>query len=273
MGGYRPHRRGDPMTDQRARSGTEDTYWLAGQHAVAAALRTGRVLSLGLMRGSRGLEDLAETAARGGVRVERLDRQEVQRRGGPQAQGCVALVRRRPGQSVAALVERTAAHPTSLLVALDHIQDPQNLGAIARSAECAGADGLLLPSHRACPVTAAAERVAAGAFDYLPWAVAPNLAQALDVCRRAGYWIFGLSMDGESVLGSSSLTAKTVLVVGAEGAGIGSLVRRHCDQIVRLPLFGRIESLNASVAVGIALYNWCQRFGQTNTLTSQSVYD
>lgn len=262
------------MSDQRARNhGAEDTYWLAGHHAVRAALRTGRVVSLGLARGGRGLEELAEVAMRSGVRVERWERQEIERRGGPQAQGCVALVRRRPGVSVATLVDRAAAHPASLLVVVDHIQDPQNLGAIARSAECAGADGLLLPSHRACPVTAAAERVAAGAFDFLPWAAAPNLAQALDVCRRAGYWIFGLSMDGETVLGASSLTAKTVLVVGAEGVGIGSLVRRHCDQLVRLPLFGRIESLNASVAVGIALYNWCQRFGQMNTLTSQSVYD
>ncbi len=245
--------------DRRRPDDAPATYWLGGRQAVRAALSSHRVISLALLADGHGLGPLAAIAARDGLAVETLTRDELVRRAGPESQGCAALVRRlRP-----APLDRILHGPDrreSLVVALDHIQDPQNLGAIARTAECAGASGLVLPSRRAARVTPAAERAAAGAFDFLPFAEVPNLPQALVRCKDEGYWVFGLSADGQAVPAREVLGPRSVVVVGAEGQGLSALVRQRCDQVLRLPLLGRTESLNASVAAGIVLYGWSERY-------------
>lgn len=231
-------------------------YWLGGRHNAAAALRSGRAHRLAVAEGARGLERLLELAAAAGVPVQRLPSGALRALAGPEAQGCAALVQ--PLKPLP-LEQLLGEQPPALLVACDHLQDPHNLGAVARTLEAAGGAGLILPLRRACPVTPAAERAAAGAFDFLPWAAVHNLAQALDHCRRAGFWVFGADPDAAPAWGDEAgidWAPRSVLVVGSEGRGLAPLSRRHCDRLVALPLLGRGESLNASVAAGILVYDW-----------------
>lgn len=164
--------------------------------------------------------------------------------------------------SYADLDDLVASATSSLIVALDHISDPQNLGAIARSAAAFGADGLLLPQRRSAPVTAAAWRASAGALARLPVARVGNLATALTDLSKRGYFAVGL--DGASDTGISDMSealvgGPLVLVIGSEGSGLAQLTAQRCDLVVRIPMQVGTESLNASVAAGIALYEVTRR--------------
>ena len=140
------------------------------------------------------------------------------------------------------------------LLVLDGIQDPHNLGALIRSAACAGADAVIIPKDRACGVTGAAEKASAGAVETLPVAQVTNVAQALEMLKKAGYWVYGLAGEAARPLYEISFSGNVALVVGAEGEGIRPLVRRQCDVLMSIPLHGGVGSLNASVAGGIALF-------------------
>jgi 23S rRNA (guanosine2251-2'-O)-methyltransferase len=144
------------------------------------------------------------------------------------------------------------AGPDPLLVALDEVQDPQNLGAIARTAECAGATGLVVLERRSAEVTPAAVKASAGATEHLPIARVTNLADFLDAAKRAGCWAYGA--EGGTATPYDSPDYGGVLVLGAEGRGLRPKVRAHCDVLVSLPLEGRIESLNVSAAAAVLLY-------------------
>ena len=146
------------------------------------------------------------------------------------------------------------ARDRPLIVALDEITDPQNLGAVARSAECAGADGLVIPRHRSAVVTAAVCKASAGAVEHLPIAVVPNLADWLTRAQRPGLWCWAAAAEGTQRHTDVDLSDGAVLVIGAEGRGVRPRVRASCDGLVRIPLRGRIGSLNASVAAAVLLY-------------------
>ncbi|MGH9466766.1 MAG: 23S rRNA (guanosine(2251)-2'-O)-methyltransferase RlmB, partial [Terriglobales bacterium] len=152
------------------------------------------------------------------------------------------------------LEDLLADAPARLLVACDGIEDPHNLGAIVRSACAAGVDGMVLPARRSAGLTEAVERVSAGALEHVRVAQAGNLAQALERCKRAGWWIVGLDGGGETLLWQHDFRPPTVLVVGAEERGLRALTRQLCDARVRIPLAPGVASLNASVAAGIALF-------------------
>jgi 23S rRNA (guanosine2251-2'-O)-methyltransferase len=141
-----------------------------------------------------------------------------------------------------------------VIVACDHITDPHNLGAIIRSAAAFGAVGILLPQRRSAHVTAAVWKASAGAAAHLPVAQVTNLNQALVACAKAGFTVIGLAGDGDAVIAEAPTDEPIVLVVGAEDTGLSRLVREHCDVVARIPMSDTIESLNASVAVGVALY-------------------
>jgi 23S rRNA (guanosine2251-2'-O)-methyltransferase len=141
-----------------------------------------------------------------------------------------------------------------LLVALDGVTDPQNLGSIIRSAEVLGAGGLVLPRDRSASVTPAAVRASAGASAHLPVAQVVNLARALEDLKRDGYWVVGLDVSGSMQFQELPPLERAVLVVGSEGQGARALTLRGCDFVVRLATSGRVESLNAAVAAGIGLY-------------------
>jgi 23S rRNA (guanosine2251-2'-O)-methyltransferase len=141
-----------------------------------------------------------------------------------------------------------------MLLVLDGIQDPQNLGSISRTAEAAGVAGVLIPRHRSAEVTPAVAKASAGAVEHLRIAMVGSLAQAIDRLKQEGYWTIGLAGDADTEYAGARYGGKLALVVGSEGEGLHRLVRERCDQLVRLPMLGRVSSLNAAVAASIVLY-------------------
>lgn len=139
------------------------------------------------------------------------------------------------------------------LVILDSLEDPHNLGSIIRTANGAGVDGVIIPKHRAVPLTYTVAKVAAGALEYVPVAQVVNLTQTIQTLKDRGYWIFGADMDGQKFY-EADLKGPVCLVIGGEGKGIGQLVKKHCDVILSIPLEGEITSLNAGVASAILMY-------------------
>ena len=253
---------------------------VVGRQPVRELLRSEQPVTEVLLAGGREaspvLDEIERLAAARGVRLRRLDVSggsdapggsdgpggsdaggELERiAGGLVHQGVAALAPTLPTVTPDALVDRAqAAGEPPLLVALDHVTDPHNLGSIARSAEAVGAHGLVLPERRAAGVTAAAEKAAAGAFAHLPLATVANLNRALAALGERGVWSLGLDGDADTELADHPLvTEPCVLVVGAEGGGLSRLTRERCDALVRLAMRGRVGSLNASVAAGVALY-------------------
>ena len=147
-----------------------------------------------------------------------------------------------------------AAAERPLLAALDQVTDPRNLGAVIRTAEGAGATGVVVPAHGSAMVTPAVARASAGAVEHLPVAVVPNLARYLNEIKRNDLWIYAAAADGEQSLWQADLTGGLALVFGAEGKGVRPLVRRACDATISIPLAGNVESLNVSVAAALLLY-------------------
>jgi 23S rRNA (guanosine2251-2'-O)-methyltransferase len=147
-----------------------------------------------------------------------------------------------------------AAAERPLLAALDQVTDPRNLGAVVRSAEGAGATGVVVPAHGAALVTPAVARASAGAVEHLPVAVVPNLARYLNEIKRGDLWIYAASAEAEQDMWQADMSGGLALVFGAEGKGVRPLVRRACDGTISIPLAGRVESLNVSVAAALLLY-------------------
>jgi 23S rRNA (guanosine2251-2'-O)-methyltransferase len=171
-------------------------------------------------------------------------------------QGVIAIA---PPFPYASLHEILARRPTDarprLIVVLDHLTDPHNVGAIVRTAEAAGADGVVLPSRRSAGINATVRKAAAGAAAHLPIARVSNIAEAIRVMKKAGIWVAGADVDPRAVdLARADLNRDLALVIGAEGSGLSELVKRECDYLVRLPMRGRVASLNASVAAAILIY-------------------
>lgn len=152
------------------------------------------------------------------------------------------------------LATTSASAASGFLLVLDAIQDPHNLGALIRSAACAGVNGVIIPKDRACGVTAAAEKTSAGAVETVPIAMVTNIAQTLETLKKSGYWVYGLDGAARQSVYANNFSGHVVLVVGGEGEGIRPLVRKQCDVVMSIPQYGGVNSLNASVAGGIALF-------------------
>lgn len=228
---------------------------LYGRNGVAEALRGRRRLhrlfiAEGVQQDDR-IRDLAATAAAAGVPVENVPRQALSdTTAGANHQG-VGLD---AGPYVYVDVD-DVLEATGTLLVLDHLQDPQNIGTLIRAAEAAGAAGIVIPQDRSGSVTPAVVNASAGAVELLPVAQVPNLVQVLERAKSAGRWVIGLEDDERSVdLFTGDLPLPAVLVVGAEGPGIGPNLRRHCDVLTVIPMAGRVASLNASTAGSIALF-------------------
>ena len=149
-----------------------------------------------------------------------------------------------------------------ILILLDGLEDVRNLGAIVRTAECAGAAAVLLPKHKSPPVTAAAMKTAAGAFAYLPVCQTGNIRQTLEGLKEKGFWVVGADMDGESLYYDADLKGPLVIVMGAEGKGVSPLTRKLCDFCVRIPMKGKVSSLNVSVAAALLIYEAAKQRGE-----------
>lgn len=237
-----------------------DSRLAAGIHPVRELLRAGGpVTEILLARaGERGVvAGILDLAADAGVPVRRVSDEQLDALTPDVAhQGIAARAPAFPYRRLSPLLDRLEdADEPPLIVALDHLTDPRNVGAIARSAEAAGAHAMLLPGRRAAGVTTVTESAAAGALAHLPVVRETNLATALRTCRDAGLWIVGLAASGDvDVHDCELLSEPLVVVVGEEGAGMARLSRQLCDQTVAVPLRGRVESLNASVAAAVVLF-------------------
>jgi 23S rRNA (guanosine2251-2'-O)-methyltransferase len=235
---------------------TEVVY---GLHAVRALLtrHPERVARVYLQHGRQDaraaeIENLARAAGR---LVERVDARQLQARLGEAVhQGIVAEVAPLAAWSEAELLAAITKSADPLLLALDGVQDPHNLGACLRTADACGVLALIVPRDRAAPLNATARKVAAGAAETTPVVTVTNLARTLGLLKGAGLWIAGADAAAPQQAHQIDLTGPRVLVMGAEGAGLRQLTRRHCDWLVRLPSLGSVESLNVSVAAGMLLY-------------------
>lgn len=241
---------------------------LAGRNSVYEALRAGRrrVQRILVARGAqeRGtLADLLAEAATQRVTVEQVDRGQLDRVAGDlHHQGVVAEATPYPYAEVADLLrlaQRRSEPP--LLLALDAVQDPQNVGTLLRTAEVVGAHGVLLPGRRAAQITPAVSRASAGAVEHLLIAQVTNLVRALDELKEAGLWVVGVEAHPDaSDIAHVNLNMPLALVLGSEGSGMHRLVAEHCDLLVQLPMRGQISSLNVAVAGSILLYQaWLAR--------------
>ena len=237
---------------------------LYGRQAVREALRAGRREPIRLLvaQGVRETEHIAEIvslAAAVGCPVLRVERRDLNRLGAKH-QGVALEASPYPNSDLAtilALAERRAEPP--LLVLLDHLEDPRNVGALLRTAEAAGAHGVVFPSRRAAAITPVACEASAGAVEHLLVARVTNLARTLAELKQSGLWVAGLEALPEAQpYDSVDLSGPLVLAVGGEGQGLSRLVREHCDWLLRLPMRGDVGSLNASVAGSIVLY-WVLR--------------
>ena len=226
-----------------------------GINPVVEALRAGRVRAIRVSaRGDKRVEEIFALARQAGVRVERVEAEALERaaRGGVH-QGVVAELEPRKDHSVAELVAAAAPEPP-LLVVLDGIEDPHNIGAVLRSVDAAGAHGVVRQARHAAPLDGVAMKASAGAAASVRIATVVNIARAVEELKAAGVWTVGLAGDAPERYDEVDLTLPTALVVGAEGTGLRRLVRERCDRLASIPMRGAVGSLNVSVAAGVTLF-------------------
>jgi len=225
-----------------------------GINPVAEALRAGRIKALRVGdRGGTRVAELVRAAERAGVGVRRVSTTDLDRaaRGGVH-QGVIAELREADALDVSDLVASARGAP--LIVVLDGIEDPHNVGAILRTVDAAGGDGVIRQSRHAAPLDGAAAKASAGAVSHVKIAEVVNIARALEELKDAGVWTVGLAGDAPKRYDEVDLKLPTALVLGHEGDGLRRLVRERCDWLVSIPLLGQVQSLNVSVAAGIALF-------------------
>jgi 23S rRNA (guanosine2251-2'-O)-methyltransferase len=233
---------------------------LFGFHAVLARVRidpesiTELLVAAG--RHDARMQDLLDRAASAGVAHRSVPAEHLDRVAGTHHQGVVAFVSRAPSRVVLddVLGAAEAAGDPPLLLVLDEVQDPHNLGACLRNADALGAHAVVVPKDRAAGLTPAVVKVASGAAETVPLVTVTNLARTLDDLKARGIWVYGADADGEVALFDADLRGPLAWVLGAEGRGLRRLTRETCDARVRIPRFGTVASLNVSVAAGICLY-------------------
>lgn len=232
---------------------------IEGRNAVLEALRAGRPLDKVYIASGNtdaGLSRIAAMAREAGAVVVMADRHRLDQMAVSNAhQGVIAIAAAHEYATLEELLERAeAAGEPPLLVILDEVADPHNLGAVLRTAECAGAHGIIIPKRRSAGLGAVVAKASAGAVEYLPVARVPNLTAAIEALKSRGIWIYGTAADAPADLYHTDLSGPAAIVIGSEGNGMGRLVAESCDYLVSIPMRGHINSLNASAAAAILLY-------------------
>lgn len=256
-------RRGGHPRDSRRRPGkggevqTTSENIVVGRHAVMSALSEVPEIAqrLYLLSGGKGLEELTQLARSVGVVVESEGRPALDvRSGGVMHQGAVLTIRGFPYTTMEDALAAELAQESSLVLVLDGVEDPRNLGAAARAAHAFGAGTVIIPKDRAAGVTAAGHKAAAGALFRLRVVKADNLRRALDEMKEAGFWIYGAEADGEAAPWEVDLKGRTCLVIGGEDRGVRRLTREACDGVLAIPMTVTDVSLNAADAATVLLY-------------------
>ena len=253
------HRRFDRRRPEPAQVLEENENQLEGRNALTEALRSGRTIDKVFIAAGdtdNALQRLAAQAKEAGAVVVPVDRRKLDAMSTTRAhQGVIALAAAREYFSVDDLLEEAASRgETPLLVICDELSDPHNLGAILRSAECAGAHGVIIPKRRSVGLTAVVAKASAGAVEYMKVAKVTNINATIQELKDKGVWIFGTAAEGSIPMYQADLTIPAAIVIGSEGDGMSRLVRQNCDVTVHIPMKGRITSLNASAAASILLY-------------------
>lgn len=255
------NRRVDTMPKQET-DRPENENMIIGRNPVREALKSGQTIDTVYVTESSGLGEIRRLAKESGAVVKVVTEQKLsQMAGNGVHQGVVAFGACADYVTVEDLLKISADKGTDpFIIICDEIEDPHNLGAIIRTAEAAGADGIIIPKRRSAMLTPTVHKTSAGAASWLPVARVPNLAAAAEKLKKAGVWIYGTDMSG-SLYSGVSFDGAVALVIGSEGFGMSRLMREKCDFLVRLPMMGKITSLNASVAAGIFMYEVVRQRG------------
>ena len=232
---------------------------IEGRNAVIEALRAGTAIDkIYLAKGDTdsALGHIANTARANGVVVVNADRRKLDEMSRTHAhQGVIAVAAVRAYASIEDIFQRAEERREAPLIVLcDELSDPHNLGAVIRTAECAGAHGVVIPKRRSAGLTAIVAKTSAGAVSHIPVARVPNLTALMKELQKRGVWIFGAEMNGNTSLYEADLKGPAAIVIGSEGSGMSRLVAETCDFTVSIPMKGKINSLNASAAAAILLY-------------------
>ena len=232
---------------------------LEGRNALQEALKSGRTVDkvfIAAGETDRALQRLAAEAKEAGAVVVPVDRRKLDAMSFTRAhQGVIALVAAHVYYSIDDILEEAASRGEApLIVICDELSDPHNLGAILRSAECAGAHGVIIPKRRSVGLTATVAKASAGAIEYMKVARVTNINNAIAELKEKGVWVFGTAAEGSIPMYQASLTVPAAIVIGNEGDGMSQLVRKNCDVMLNIPMKGHISSLNASAAASILLY-------------------
>ena len=237
----------------------EDETRLEGRNALTEALRAGRTIDKVFIADGdidKGLQRLAAQAKEAGAVIVPVDRRKLDLMSTTHAhQGVIAQAAAHEYATIDDILEEAAARgQVPLIVLCDELSDPHNLGAILRSAECAGAHGVIIPTRRSVGLSATVAKASAGAVEYMKVARVTNINQAIAELKEKGVWIYGTAAEGSVPMYKADLTGPAAIVIGNEGDGMSPLVRKNCDMLVHIPMSGRISSLNASAAASILLY-------------------
>ena len=232
---------------------------LEGRNALQEALRSGRTIDKVFIADGdtdKGLQRLAAQAKEAGAVVVPVDRRKLDAMSYTRAhQGVITLAAAHEYATVEDILnEAESRGENALIVVCDELTDPHNLGAIMRSAECAGAHGVIIPKRRSVGLTATVAKASAGAVEYMKVARVTNINNCLNELKERGVWIFGAAGEGSVPMYKADMTGPAAIVIGNEGDGLSQLVRKNCDMLVHIPMNGRISSLNASAAASILLY-------------------
>ncbi|MEF2838794.1 MAG: 23S rRNA (guanosine(2251)-2'-O)-methyltransferase RlmB [Oscillospiraceae bacterium] len=232
---------------------------LEGRNALTEALKSGRTIDKVFVAAGdtdRSLQRLAAQAKEAGAVVVPVDRRKLDQMSTTRAhQGIIALAAAHVYYTIDDILEEAASRGEApLIVICDELSDPHNLGAIMRSAECAGAHGVIIPKRRSVGLTATVAKASAGAVEYMKVARVTNINNAISELKEKGVWIYGTAAEGSIPMYKADLTGPAAIVIGNEGDGMSQLVRKNCDVMVHIPMKGKITSLNASAAASILLY-------------------
>ena len=237
----------------------EDECRLEGRNALTEALKAGRTIDKVFIADGdtdKGLQRLAAMAKEAGAVVVPVDRRKLDLMSTTHAhQGIIAQAAAHEYATLDDILEEAASRGQApLIVICDELSDPHNLGAIMRTAECAGAHGVVIPKRRSVGLTATVAKASAGAVEYMKVARVTNINNAINELKEKGVWVFGTAAEGSVPMYKADLTGPAAIVIGNEGDGMSQLVRKNCDMLVHIPMSGRISSLNASAAASILLY-------------------
>lgn len=236
---------------------------IEGRNAVAEALRSGmpvRAVLLGEGVSGGPIDEIERLARAAGASLKRVPRSALDAQSERGAhQGVIAQVHPFKYADIDEIIRHTEGRSRALIVALDNVTDAGNLGAIARSIEVAGGEALLVTKRRSAAIGPGAYKTSAGALAYLPVVQEPNLVRALERLKKAGFWIAGAEAHGAQEAWEAPLDGRLVLVLGSEGGGLSRLTREACDFLVRLPVAGKVDSLNVAQAATVLAFEWVRR--------------